>query len=80
MTGGHPLVLHPVNDTAPVPRRHRAGLGGQVVADATIPVLIDACKRRSKVSERELLTNAAAVYERAKGGDRRDGAAMIVEG
>lgn len=68
MIGGHPLVLPAVNHTAPVLRRLRAVQDGQVVVDATIPVLIDAGERRENASERELLTDTAAIHERAEAG------------
>jgi hypothetical protein len=45
-----------------------------------IAARVDASELRLDISERELLTNTAAIYERAKGGDQRDGAAGIAEG
>lgn len=65
---GRPLVLPAVNHTVPVLRRLRAVLEGQVVVDATIPVLISAGKRRENSSERELLTDTTAIDERAEAG------------
>ena len=80
MTGGHPLALPPVNHTAPVPRRIRAVLDGHVVVDATISVLINAGERRLNVSERELLTDTAAIHERAEAGDLRGRVLLVPEG
>jgi len=46
---------------------------------AEIPVLVDAGERRLNVSERELLSDTAAIHERAEAGDLRGRVVLIPE-
>ena len=63
------------------PARPQPGQGPRVAGRwPEIAALIDAGERRLNVSERELLSDTAAIHERAEAGDLRGRVVLIPEG